>query len=49
MLFQPTLHAEVESYFKAAPPHEVAKVETMDNDHGLFACVRRQPDEDRDS
>src|SRR5712691_10357296 len=33
---QPTLHADVESYFETAPPAEVEKVETVDKDHGRF-------------
>jgi predicted transposase YbfD/YdcC len=33
---QPTLHADVESYFETAPPTEVDKVETLDKDHGRF-------------
>src|SRR6202040_455102 len=33
---QPTLHADVESYFETAPPAEVDKVETVDKDHGRF-------------
>lgn len=33
---QPTLHADIESYFETAPPSEVAKVETTDKGHGRF-------------
>jgi predicted transposase YbfD/YdcC len=33
---QPTLHAEIESYFETAPAAEVDKVETIDKDHGRF-------------
>jgi predicted transposase YbfD/YdcC len=33
---QPTLHAEIESYFATAPAAEVAKVETVEKDHGRF-------------
>ena len=33
---QPTLHAEIESYFATAPAAEVEKVETIDKDHGRF-------------
>jgi predicted transposase YbfD/YdcC len=33
---QPTLHAEIESYFQTAPAAEVEKVETIDKDHGRF-------------
>jgi predicted transposase YbfD/YdcC len=33
---QPTLHAEIESYFQTAPVAEVEKVETIDKDHGRF-------------
>jgi predicted transposase YbfD/YdcC len=33
---QPTLHAEVESYFETAPEVEVEKVETIDKEHGRF-------------
>src|SRR6266581_1376608 len=33
---QPTLHAEIKSYFDTAPPAEVEKVETVDKDHGRF-------------
>src|SRR6202162_3503851 len=33
---QPTLHADIESYFETAPSNEVAKVETMGKDHGRF-------------
>src|SRR5271167_2056798 len=33
---QPTLHADIESYFETAPPNEVEKVETLDKDHGRF-------------
>jgi predicted transposase YbfD/YdcC len=33
---QPTLHAEIESYFATAPAAEVDKVETIDKDHGRF-------------
>jgi len=33
---QPTLHADIESYFETAPSNEVAKVETMDKEHGRF-------------
>jgi predicted transposase YbfD/YdcC len=31
---QPTLHADIESYFETAPPGEVEKVETVGKDHG---------------
>src|SRR6201988_1036783 len=31
---QPTLHAEIESYFATAPAAEVEKVETIDKEHG---------------
>ena len=33
---QPTLHAEIESYFETAPAAEVEKVETIDKEHGRF-------------
>ena len=33
---QPTLHADIESYFETAPPDEVEKVETVGKDHGRF-------------
>jgi len=33
---QPTLHADIESYFETAPPTEVEKVETVGKDHGRF-------------
>jgi predicted transposase YbfD/YdcC len=33
---QPTLHADIESYFETAPLREVEKVETMGKDHGRF-------------
>jgi predicted transposase YbfD/YdcC len=33
---QPTLHADIDSYFETAPSNEVAKVETMDKEHGRF-------------
>jgi predicted transposase YbfD/YdcC len=33
---QPTLHAEIGSYFATAPAAEVEKVETIDKDHGRF-------------
>ena len=33
---QPTLHADIESYFETAPPSEVEKVETVGKDHGRF-------------
>jgi predicted transposase YbfD/YdcC len=33
---QPTLHAEIESYFTTAPAAEVETVETIDKDHGRF-------------
>lgn len=33
---QPTLHAEIESYFATAPAAEIANVETIDKDHGRF-------------
>ena len=33
---QPTLHAEIESYFATAPAADVEKVETIDKDHGRF-------------
>jgi predicted transposase YbfD/YdcC len=33
---QPTLHADIESYFETAPPGEVEKVETVGKDHGRF-------------
>jgi len=33
---QPTLHAEIESYFATAPASEVEKVETIDKEHGRF-------------
>lgn len=31
---QPTLHAEIESYFETAPANELASVETLDKGHG---------------
>jgi predicted transposase YbfD/YdcC len=31
---QPTLHADIESYFATAPPEEVERVETVGKDHG---------------
>jgi len=33
---QPTLHAEIDSYFATAPAAEVEKVETIDKEHGRF-------------
>jgi predicted transposase YbfD/YdcC len=33
---QPTLHAEIESYFATAPVAEVEKAETIGKDHGRF-------------
>ena len=33
---QPTLHADIESYFETAPPDEVEKVETVGKGHGRF-------------
>jgi len=33
---QPTLHAEIESYFATAPAAEVDKIETIDKEHGRF-------------
>jgi predicted transposase YbfD/YdcC len=33
---QPTLHADIESYFATAPPEEVERVETVGKDHGRF-------------
>src|SRR5262249_9474806 len=33
---QPTLHAEIESYFATAPAAEVGKDETIGKDHGRF-------------
>jgi predicted transposase YbfD/YdcC len=33
---QPTLHAEIESYFATAPAAEVEKFETIDKGHGRF-------------
>jgi predicted transposase YbfD/YdcC len=33
---QPTLHAEIESYFATAPAAEVEKTETIDKEHGRF-------------
>jgi hypothetical protein len=33
---QPTLHAEIESYFATAPAAEVEKAETIGKDHGRF-------------
>lgn len=33
---QPTLHADIESYFETAPPEEVEKVETVGKEHGRF-------------
>src|SRR6202007_420542 len=33
---QPTLHADIDSYFETAPSTEVAKVETLDKEHGRF-------------
>jgi hypothetical protein len=37
---QPTLHADVESYFEAASPNEVDKLETVDKDHGSLHLLR---------
>ena len=34
---QPTLHADIESYFETVPPAEVEKVETVGKEHGRFA------------
>ncbi len=31
---QPTLHADIKSYFDTAPSHEVEKCQTLDKDHG---------------
>jgi predicted transposase YbfD/YdcC len=31
---QPTLHADVKSYFETAPSHEIEKYQTLDKDHG---------------
>src|SRR5271169_462144 len=31
---QPTLHADIESYFETAPPDEVEEIETVGKDHG---------------
>ena len=33
---EPTLHAEIESYFATAPAVEVEKAETIGKDHGRF-------------
>jgi hypothetical protein len=33
---QPTLHADIESYFETAPRGDVEKVETIGKDHGRF-------------
>jgi len=33
---QPTLHAEIESYFATAPEAEVETIETIDKEHGRF-------------
>lgn len=33
---QPTLHADIESYFETAPPDEIEKVETVGKEHGRF-------------
>jgi predicted transposase YbfD/YdcC len=33
---QPTLHADIESYFETAPPGEVERIEMLDKDHGRF-------------
>jgi predicted transposase YbfD/YdcC len=33
---QPTLHADIKSYFDTAPANEVEKVETIGKDHGRF-------------
>jgi predicted transposase YbfD/YdcC len=33
---QPTLHADIESYFETAPPAEVEQLETVGKDHGRF-------------
>jgi predicted transposase YbfD/YdcC len=33
---QPTLHAEIKSYFDTAPANEVEQVETIGKDHGRF-------------
>src|SRR6266851_2370525 len=33
---QPTLHADIKSYFRTAPANEVAKAETIDKGHGRF-------------
>lgn len=33
---QPTLHADIESYFETAPPNEIEKIETVGKDHGRF-------------
>jgi predicted transposase YbfD/YdcC len=33
---QPTLHADIKSYFETAPPGEVEQVETIGKDHGRF-------------
>jgi len=33
---QPTLHADIESYFETAPSGEVERVETVGKDHGRF-------------
>jgi predicted transposase YbfD/YdcC len=33
---QPTLHADIESYFETAPSGEVEQVETVGKDHGRF-------------
>ena len=33
---QPTLHADIRSYFETAPPREIEQVQTIDKDHGRF-------------
>ena len=33
---QPTLHADIESYFETAPSNEIEQVETVGKDHGRF-------------
>ncbi len=33
---QPTLHADIKSYFETAPSGEVEQVETIGKDHGRF-------------
>jgi len=33
---QPTLHADIESYFETAPSGEVERIETVGKDHGRF-------------